>query len=198
MILVVTGVGFLIHVYSIGYMAHDEERVRFFAYLNLFMFFMLMLVLGGNLPLHVRGLGRRRPLLLPADRLLVQEEERADAGKKAFIVNRIGDVGPDPRHVPDLRTPSAALDLVDIADNAGALAPEALGEFGAVDRRSACCCSSAPAARARRSRSTSGCPTRWRARRRSRALIHAATMVTAGVYMVARLAAALRAAPRPR
>ena len=55
MMLVVTGVGFLIHLYSLGYMAHDEERVRYFSYLNLFTFFMLLLVLGGNLPLLFVG-----------------------------------------------------------------------------------------------------------------------------------------------
>ena len=51
MVLVVTGVGSLIHIYSVGYMSHDPERVRYFSYLNLFTFFMLLLVLGGNLPL---------------------------------------------------------------------------------------------------------------------------------------------------
>ena len=76
MMLVVTGVGSLIHVYSLGYMAHDEDRVRFFSYLNLFTFFMLLLVLGGSLPAPVRGLGGRGALLLPADRVLVQEGER--------------------------------------------------------------------------------------------------------------------------
>ena len=50
-----TGVGSLIHIYSLGYMAHDEERVRYFSYLNLFTFFMLLLVLGGNLPLMFVG-----------------------------------------------------------------------------------------------------------------------------------------------
>ena len=55
LMLVVTGVGSLIHVYSIGYMAHDEERVRYFSYLNLFTFFMLLLVLGGSLPLMFVG-----------------------------------------------------------------------------------------------------------------------------------------------
>src|SRR5262245_21677913 len=55
MMLVVTGVGFLIHLYSLGYMAHDEERVRYFSYLNLFTFFMLLLVMGGSLPLMFVG-----------------------------------------------------------------------------------------------------------------------------------------------
>ena len=76
MILVVTGVGSLIHIYSLGYMAHDEEQVRYFSYLNLFTFFMLLLVLGGNLPLMFVGWEGRRALLLPADRVLVPEAER--------------------------------------------------------------------------------------------------------------------------
>ena len=77
MLLVVTGIGSLIHVYSIGYMAHEHGPnfggyYRFFAYLNLFMFFMLVLVLGGKLPAAVRGLGRGRAVQLPADRLLLR------------------------------------------------------------------------------------------------------------------------------
>ena len=70
---VVTGVGFLIHLYSAGYMAHEEGYWRFFAYLNLFMFFMLVLVLAEQLPAALRRLGGRRSRLLPADRLLLQE-----------------------------------------------------------------------------------------------------------------------------
>ena len=76
MILVVTGVGFLIHVYSVGYMADDESYARYFTYLNLFMFSMLILVLGQQLPAALRGLGAGGHLLLPADRLLVHAQER--------------------------------------------------------------------------------------------------------------------------
>ena len=93
MLLVVTGVGFLIHIYSVGYMAHEDGYWRFFAYLNLFMFFMLDAGAGRELPAAVRRLGGRRPGLVPADRLLLQEDSAANAGKKAFIVNRIGDFG---------------------------------------------------------------------------------------------------------
>ena len=94
MVLIVTGVGFLIHVYSIGYMAHEGGYYRFFAYLNLFMFFMLTLVLANNYLLHVRRLGRRGTGVVPADRLLLPaSDSAADAGKKAFIVNRVGDFG---------------------------------------------------------------------------------------------------------
>ena len=74
MMLVVTGVGFLIHIFSVGYMAHEGGYYRYFAYLNLFMFFMLTLVLAEQLPADVRRLGRRGPGVVPADRLLVPEE----------------------------------------------------------------------------------------------------------------------------
>ena len=71
MLLVVTGVGFLIHLYSAGYMAHEDGYWRFFAYLNLFMFFMLVLVLSSSFLLLFVRLGRRRSRLLPAHRLLL-------------------------------------------------------------------------------------------------------------------------------
>src|SRR6185503_5594084 len=91
MILVVSGVGSLIHIYSVGYMAHDEEQVRYFSYLNLFTFFMLLLVLGGNLPLMFvgwEGVGLCSYLLIG---FWYRKQSASDAGKKAFIVNRIGD-----------------------------------------------------------------------------------------------------------
>jgi len=91
MILVITGVGSLIHLYAIGYMAEDPRRGRFFAYLNLFVFFMLMLVLAGNyllLYLGWEGVGLCSYLLIGFwfDRI-----ENAEAAKKAFITTRIGD-----------------------------------------------------------------------------------------------------------
>src|SRR5271170_4749872 len=93
MLMVVTGVGFLIHVYSVGYMAHEGGYYRFFAYLNLFMFFMLTLVLGANyLVMFVgwEGVGLCSYLLIG---FYFLKKSAADAGKKAFIVNRIGDFG---------------------------------------------------------------------------------------------------------
>ncbi|WP_353062846.1 NADH-quinone oxidoreductase subunit L [Tunturibacter psychrotolerans] len=90
---VVTGVGFLIHVYAVGYMAHEEGFWRFFAYLNLFMFFMLVLVLADSfLLLFVgwEGVGLASYLLVG---FYFQKDSAANAGKKAFIVNRIGDFG---------------------------------------------------------------------------------------------------------
>ncbi len=93
MLLVVTGVGFLIHIYSAGYMAHEDGYWRFFAYLNLFMFFMLTLVLAENYLLMFvgwEGVGLASYLLIGFYYL---RNSAADAGKKAFIVNRIGDFG---------------------------------------------------------------------------------------------------------
>ncbi len=93
MILVVTGVGFLIHVYSTGYMAHDHDVARYFAYLNLFTASMLLLVLGENLLLLFvgwEGVGLCSYLLIG---FWYTDDEKASAGKKAFIVNRVGDAG---------------------------------------------------------------------------------------------------------
>jgi NADH-quinone oxidoreductase subunit L len=93
MLLVVTGVGFLIHIYSTAYMEHEEGYWRFFAYLNLFMFFMLVLVLAENfLLLFVgwEGVGLASYLLIG---FYYKKKSAIDAGKKAFIVNRIGDFG---------------------------------------------------------------------------------------------------------
>jgi NADH-quinone oxidoreductase subunit L len=90
---VVTGVGFLIHIYSVGYMAHEEGYWRFFAFLNLFMFFMLVLVLASSfLLLFVgwEGVGLASYLLIG---FYFTRDSAANAGKKAFIVNRIGDFG---------------------------------------------------------------------------------------------------------
>src|SRR5579885_3124871 len=93
MLLVVTGVGFLIHIYSAGYMVHEDGYWRFFAYLNLFMFFMLTLVLAENfLLLFVgwEGVGLSSYLLIG---YYFDRDSAASAGKKAFVVNRIGDFG---------------------------------------------------------------------------------------------------------
>ena len=93
MILVVTGVGLLIHIYSTGYMAHEGGYYRFFGYLNLFMFSMLMLVLANNLLLLFvgwEGVGTCSYLLIG---FWFKKKSASDAGKKAFIVNRVGDAG---------------------------------------------------------------------------------------------------------
>ncbi len=93
MLLVITGVGSLIHLFSVGYMSADEGYARYFAYLNLFVVFMLILVLGSSMPLMFigwEGVGLCSYLLIG---FWFSEKANADAGKKAFIVNRIGDFG---------------------------------------------------------------------------------------------------------
>ena len=93
MMMIITGVGFLIHVFSVGYMKEDTGYPRYFAYLNLFVFFMLVLVMGASYPLMFvgwEGVGLCSYLLIG---FWFSDREKADAGKKAFIVNRIGDAG---------------------------------------------------------------------------------------------------------
>jgi NADH-quinone oxidoreductase subunit L len=93
MLLVVTGVSMLIHIYSVGYMQADPGYARYFAYLNLFVFFMLVLVLGSSFPILFigwEGVGLCSYLLIG---FWYKDKVNADAGKKAFIVNRIGDAG---------------------------------------------------------------------------------------------------------
>lgn len=93
MLLFVTGIGFLIHLYSVGYMAHDRGFARYFAYLNLFMFAMVLLVLGDSLPVLFigwEGVGLCSYLLIG---FWHEDPEKARAGMKAFVVNRIGDLG---------------------------------------------------------------------------------------------------------
>src|SRR5436189_246921 len=93
MLLVVTGVGFLIHIYSVGYMWEEGGYYRFFSYLNLFMFFMLTLILASNYLLMFvgwEGVGLASYLLIG---FWFTKDSAAAAGKKAFIVNRIGDFG---------------------------------------------------------------------------------------------------------
>ena len=93
MLLIVTGIGFLIHIYSLGYMGHDDGMVRFFIYLNLFIFFMLLLVMGDNLLLLFvgwEGVGLCSYLLIG---FWYHDHNNTIAGNKAFIVNRIGDFG---------------------------------------------------------------------------------------------------------
>ena len=93
MALVITWIGFLIHIYSTGYMHHDKGFSKYFTYLNLFVFFMLILVLGNNFPLMFvgwEGVGLASFLLIG---FWYQDNEKAYAGRKAFVVNRIGDFG---------------------------------------------------------------------------------------------------------
>jgi len=93
MSLVITWIGFLIHIYSLGYVHHDKGFAKYFTYLNIFVFFMLILVLGNNFPLMFvgwEGVGLASFLLIG---FWYQDTEKAYAGRKAFVVNRIGDFG---------------------------------------------------------------------------------------------------------
>ena len=181
--LVITGIGLLIHVYSIGYMSHDDERVRYFSYLNLFTFFMLVLVMGGSLPLMFvgwEGVGLCSYLLIG---FWFKKKSASDAGKKAFIVNRIGDAGLIIGMA--LAASSTGLDLMEISMGIGDK-HEALGVFGpltliAIALFIGACGKSAQIPL------HVWLPDAMEGPTPVSALIHAATMVTAGVYMVARL-----------
>jgi len=186
MILVVTGVGSLIHIYSLGYMSHDEERVRYFSYLNLFTFFMLLLVLGGSLPILFvgwEGVGLCSYLLIG---FWFKKDSASAAGMKAFVVNRIGDAGLILGMILIFHS-FGSLDLQDIVNGAGSLVREGFGEFGVI---TAACLLLFVGACGKSAQIPLHVwlPDAMEGPTPVSALIHAATMVTAGVYMVARLA----------
>jgi len=193
MILVVTGVGSLIHLYSVGYMSHEPDKVRYFSYLNLFTFFMLLLVLGGNMPLLFvgwEGVGLCSYLLIG---FWFTKKSAADAGKKAFIVNRIGDAGLILGMILAFHH-FGTLDLVDLVSNATAGTEEALWQFGPI---TAICLLLFVGACGKSAQIPLHVwlPDAMEGPTPVSALIHAATMVTAGVYMVARLAALYSLSP---
>jgi NADH-quinone oxidoreductase subunit L len=184
MALVVTWVSFLIHIYSIGYMHEDHSYARYFTYLNLFVFFMLILVLGNSFPLMFvgwEGVGLASYLLIG---FWYDDPEKAYAGRKAFIVNRIGDFGfilgifliffvfgsasygevfkkaLDPGFMSGI--PTAAITVIALLLFVGAVGKSA--QFPLYVWLPDAMAGPTPVS----------------------ALIHAATMVTAGVYMVAR------------
>ena len=177
-VLLITGVGSLIHVYSIGYMAHDERRRRFFAYLNLFIAAMLTLVLANNylvLFLGWEGVGLASFLLIS---FWAHKPSAAAAGNKAFIVNRVGDLGLSMA----IFTMLAMFGSVSFADvNAGAesLSPFWATLIGLLLLLGACGKSAQVPLQSWLLDAMEG-PTPVSA------LIHAATMVTAGVYLVVR------------
>ena len=185
MTLVVTGVGSLIHVYSLGYMAHDEDRVRYFSYLNLFTFFMLLLVMAGNLPVMFigwEGVGLCSYLLIG---FWYKKKSAADAGKKAFIVNRIGDAGLIVGMIAAFYS-FGTFDTFALTEGAGALQPEKWGEFGPITVAALLLFVGACGKSAQIPLHV-WLPDAMEGPTPVSALIHAATMVTAGVYMVARL-----------
>ena len=190
MILVVTGVGALIHLFSVGYMHDDPGYARYFAYLNLFVFFMLMLVLGASFPVMFvgwEGVGLCSYLLIG---FWFTEKINADAGKKAFIVNRIGDFG-------------FLVAMMLIFWHTGSL------DFATVFPKAATAfVAGGPVVTAITLFLFLGCtgksaqiplyiwlPDAMQGPTPVSALIHAATMVTAGVYLVARCGALFALAP---
>ena len=160
-VLLITGVGSLIHVYSIGYMAHDERRRRFFAFLNLFVAAMLLLVLADNyLVLFVgwEGVGLASYLLIG---FWQHKPTAATAAKKAFVVNRVGDLGMSIAIMLMLAAFGSSA-FVDV--NAGMPRDGPTTGHGAGPAAAA----RAPAASRPRCRCSPGCWTPWRARPRCR------------------------------
>ncbi len=189
MLFVVTCVGFLIHVYSVGYMGHEAGYQRYFAYLNLFMGAMLLLVLGEQLPGHVRRLGGRRALLLPPDRLLLRGGlVPPTPASKAFIVNRIGDFG----FLVGMFALFAAFGTLDFRTIFGQVAENpalVTGDYalGLTLAGFVCLCLFVGAmGKSAQIPLYVWLPDAMAGPTPVSALIHAATMVTAGVYMVAR------------
>jgi NADH-quinone oxidoreductase subunit L len=179
---VVTGVGFLIHVYSVGYMAEEEGYWRFFAYLNLFMFFMSVLVLASSfLLLFVgwEGVGLASYLLIG---FYFKRDSAANAGKKAFIVNRIGDFG-FLLAMFLLIAHFGSLDFATVFAHVNALPHGLTGGF-----LTAICLLLFVGATGKSAQIPLyiWLPDAMEGPTPVSALIHAATMVTAGVYMVAR------------
>jgi NADH-quinone oxidoreductase subunit L len=178
MLLVVTGIGSLIHIYAIGYMAHEGGYYRFFAYLNLFMFFMLTLVLAANyLVLFVgwEGVGLCSYLLIG---FYFDKKFATDAGNKAFIVNRIGDFGFSLAMFLIFRQ-FGSLDFMHVFAQAPGAPVGLLTLIGVLLMFGACGKSAQIPLYVWLPDAMAG-PTPVSA------LIHAATMVTAGVYMTAR------------
>ncbi len=194
MILVVTGVGFLIHVYSTGYMEHDGGYYRFFGYLNLFVFFMLMLVLANNYALLFvgwEGVGLCSYLLIG---FYFHKKSAGDAGKKAFVVNRVGDAG----FLLGMFLMFSVLGTVRFTDvnqalTSGRFHAEA-GHFGVLSAMALLLFIGATGKSAQFPLFV-WLPDAMEGPTPVSALIHAATMVTAGVYMCARSSALFQLTP---
>jgi NADH-quinone oxidoreductase subunit L len=181
MLLVVTGVGFLIHLYSVGYMHDDPAYARYFSYLNLFLFFMTTLVLAGNILLMFvgwEGVGLASYLLIG---FWYSKTTAADAGKKAFIVNRIGDFG-FLIGIFLLLGNFGTLSFSGIADK---LAAQPAWTGGILTAICICLLIGATGKSAQLPLYV-WLPDAMEGPTPVSALIHAATMVTAGVYMIAR------------
>src|SRR5436853_3822553 len=207
MVLVVTGVGFLIHFYSIGYMGHEGGYYRFFGYMNLFMFAMLTLVLANNMLLMFvgwEGVGLCSYLLIG---FYFLKKSASNAGNKAFIVNRIGDAGfilgilLTAVTFGTIRFTSAG--LADAAAGSGilqalhsALSEHIIAAGAPVLTTIALLLFVGACGKSAQLPLYVWLPDAMEGPTPVSALIHAATMVTAGVYMVVRMNALYRLAPR--
>ena len=192
MLLFVTFVGLLIHVYSIGYMGHDPGYPRYMAYLNLFMFAMLTLVLGANyavLFVGWEGVGLCSYLLIG---FWFEKQSAADAGKKAFIVNRIGDAG----FLLGIFLVFTSFGTLDFRALGAALSGMAVEwSWGGPLTLAALLLFAGAAGKSAQLPLFVWLPDAMEGPTPVSALIHAATMVTAGVYMVARSAPLFAHAP---
>jgi NADH-quinone oxidoreductase subunit L len=181
MVLVITGVGMLIHLFSVGYMVDDPGYPRYFAYLNLFVFFMLVLVLGASYPIMFigwEGVGLCSYLLIG---FWFSEKANADAGKKAFIVNRIGDFG----FLVAMFMLFANLGRLDFV-GISAVAPTELAFGGALVTAICLFLFLGCVGKSAQIPLYVWLPDAMAGPTPVSALIHAATMVTAGVYLIAR------------
>jgi NADH-quinone oxidoreductase subunit L len=181
MLLVVTGVGFLIHIYSVGYMAHEEGYARYFSFLNLFLFFMTVLVLAGNVLLMFvgwEGVGLASYLLIG---FYFKRASAAAAGKKAFIVNRIGDFG----FLIGIFLIVVNFGTLNFHQIAAVLALRATWHGGVLTAICLCLLMGA-AGKSAQLPLYVWLPDAMEGPTPVSALIHAATMVTAGVYLIAR------------
>ncbi|WP_067683268.1 NADH-quinone oxidoreductase subunit L [Nocardia miyunensis] len=188
--LLITGVGSLIHLYSVGYMAHDPGRRRFFAYLNLFLAAMLVLVMAGNylvLYLGWEGVGLASYLLIG---FWYHKPSAATAAKKAFVVNRVGDMGLATALFVMFAT-FGSLDFGQVFAGAPHAGQGTLTAIGLLLLLGACGKSAQVPLQSWLGDAMEG-PTPVSA------LIHAATMVTAGVYLIARSNAIFDLAPGAR
>ncbi len=177
-VLLITGVGSLIHIYSIGYMAHDENRRRFFAYLNLFIAAMLTLVLADSyvmLFIGWEGVGLASYLLIS---FWQHKPSAAAAGKKAFVVNRVGDLGMT-MAIFTMLAMFGSTSFATVTEHADQLSPFWATTLGLLLLLGACGKSAQVPLQSWLLDAMEG-PTPVSA------LIHAATMVTAGVYLVVR------------
>ncbi|MDG9706050.1 NADH-quinone oxidoreductase subunit L [Streptomyces sp. DH37] len=186
-VLLITGVGTLIHVYSIGYMEHDERRRRFFGYLNLFLAAMLLLVLADNyLLLYAgwEGVGLASYLLIG---FWQHKPSAATAAKKAFIVNRVGDIGLSIA-IMIMFTTFGTFAFSPVLESVGETSEGTATAIGLMLLLAACGKSAQVPLQSWLGDAMEG-PTPVSA------LIHAATMVTAGVYLIVRSGAVFDAAP---